>query len=452
MHFPGQLRGYQLCVLGGLLYAMDASPGALFTVMFPRQAGKNEVSAALVSLLLVTHCHRGGSIVVCAPTLHPQASISFERTVARIRRIASATGAPLTVSGSAIRCGNASATFLSGSPLANVAGHTASLLLIGDEAQDLDEEWFDRQFRPMTASTGASTVLFGTPWEGDSLLERAAARNRAHDAALPAASPLRRHHEVTWQEVAAANPAYGRYVEEERQRLGVSHPVFRSQYELASGQPSRRLLSPEQIAAIAGGCEVAEAPGHGCRYVAGLDFGGESATSDATVLTIALRDGPHTAVAAVYHWQGRPFEAVRDDVTALARRWGFTRLVCDATGMGAPLTAQLEVALGRVVEPFVFTAASKSALGFELAAAAATGALRIPEGGSAGITRLWHELRTCRTERRPGGQLTWEAPPGGHDDCVASLALAVHAANLLGAPRVARGRNRFDAASRPATW
>ena len=71
MQHTGTLRGYQARILFSLLWNIRDSPGETFTVMLPRQAGKNEVSAALVSNLLVSRQAEGGSIVVCAPTLYP---------------------------------------------------------------------------------------------------------------------------------------------------------------------------------------------------------------------------------------------------------------------------------------------------------------------------------------------------------------------------------------------
>src|SRR5829696_5406290 len=128
MNFPTQLRWYQVQVFGDILNGLDHAPGGTLTAMFPRQAGKNEVSAAIVSFLLIANADRGGSIVVCAPTLYPQASLSLERTISRLRPMAKGLGLPFRLDGNVIHCGLASATFLSGS------------------------HWFNRQFRPMTAS------------------------------------------------------------------------------------------------------------------------------------------------------------------------------------------------------------------------------------------------------------------------------------------------------------
>lgn len=434
------LRRYQARVLRGLLAAWTPGRGPTLTVMMPRQSGKNEIAAALAACLLRAHARTGGSLVVCAPTLDPQGRIGAER----IRAALAATDALVPAAGRSrargdtLEVGRARAVFLSASPQASVAGHTASIGLIADEAQDIDEDWFNRQFRPMAASTGAPAALFGTAWNGRTLLERAAADRR----------PRARHWRVPWREVAAAVPAYGAYVEAERERLGADHPLFLSQYELTPGEAAGLLLPPALLAALDGGHEPSAAPRPGARHVAGLDFGGESAEADATVLTIARVDfdggggAPVCRVVAERAWRGAPYAGMLDEVRALDERWRFARLCADATGMGAPLAAQLRPALGARLDEVVFTAASKSALGHALLAAARTGRLLLPRahaGASAESARRRAELAACEASLAPGGRLLW-GNERGHDDHVASLALCLRAAETAGPPRLARGR------------
>lgn len=438
MPVENPLRDYQARVLLSLMDNIAHFPGETFTVMFPRQSGKNEVSAALVSALLLANASRGGSVVVCAPTLHPQATISFQRTADRLRATAHRFRHSFSIESNTLRFGAASATFLSGSPEANVAGHTASILLIGDEAQDLDEDWFNRQFKPMTASSGAATVLFGTPWQGDSLLEHTVAANQARDQQDPLLPPW--HQQVGWPEVAELLPAYGAFIELERNRLGANHPIFLSQYELTSIENESRLLSAGQIWALEGPFGPLEAPLPGERYVGGIDFAGEGDHGDANALTIArLVDGVAEVVFTT-SWRGRPFHEVSSEVVSLARGWRLERLLCDATGMGAPLTAALARELGRRAHPLTFTRQEKSALGFELIAAASTGTLRIAAPMNAPFRALWDELRACQGTPVSGGQINWSAPRGQHDDFVASLALCLRAAQTAGPPRLAHGR------------
>ena len=442
------LRAYQSRVLRGLLRAIAARRAAPLTVLMPRQSGKNEIAAALVAFLLRAHAREGGTVVVCAPTLDPQARIS----AARIRAALAATDPLLPAAGQArsrgdtVAVGRARAVLLSANPQASVAGHTASIALIADEAQDIDEDWFNRQFRPMAASTGASTVLFGTAWNGRTLLERAVEANRARDAALPHGP--RRHHQASWREVAAVLPAYGAYVEAERERLGASHPLFLSQYELVPGEVAGRLLTRNLLAALEGGHDPLAAPDAGERYVAGLDFGGEGEDADATVLTIARVESPASdgalacRVVAQREWRGAPYASVLGEVRALDRLWRFERVSADATGLGAPLVAQLRPQLAARLDEVVFTAASKSALGYALLAAARTGRLALPrDDGSPEASRCREELAACEASLASGGRLAW-GNDRGHDDYVVSLALCLRAAESAGAPRVALGRGR----------
>lgn len=436
------LRGYQVSVLQALLRGIERHPGETFTVLFPRQAGKNEVAAALVAGLLRAHASDGGSVVVCAPSLQPQAEISL----ARLRRTLAATDhlfprARSRASGNRVFVGRAEAVFLSGAATANVAGHTASLALIGDEAQDLDRDWFERQFRPMAASTGAPTVLFGTPWDGHSLLDLAVQRNRRRDAAQPGRrfrDWLPFHHEVNWRQVAEAVPRYGAYVEAQRAALGANHPIFATQYALRTTDRAGRLLSSEQLAGLASAHTVIDTPRGGERYVAGFDIAGDG--RDRSVLTIARVAGERMEVVAHEAWERAPLRTQLEEALAIARRWRLERLCVDGSGLGAQVGQELAAELGESVEALTFTAAVKSDLGYELLAAVELGRLCVPrEEQGEHVRRLWRELRECVQEKAPGGQLRWRAARG-HDDYVVSLARAVRAAKRSEGPRIASGR------------
>ncbi len=416
--------------------------------MFPRQAGKNEVAAALVAELLRVNAPHGGTVVVCAPTMTPQGAISFDRA----RRLLGATDRLVPGNGrmapesASIRVGQANAIFLSASPAAHVAGHTASLALIADEAQDIEADWFNRQFRPMAASTGAPSILFGTPWDGHTLLEEMAAANRKRDArrrGRPYIDFFPLHHEVDWETVAAARPRYGQYVRSERARLGEKHPLFLTQYALRSAEGAGGLVSPLQLARLQGDHPRLRVAPVGERYVGGLDLGGQGELADRTVLTLARVRGTRCEVVHHVTWRSAPFGTLLAGVIEAARQWRLEWLCADATGMGAPLVAQLKEALGERVEAFVFSSASKSQLGYDLLAAMDTGRLTLyADDGSAEARACLDELRACRSRLQGHSLLQWEAPHGANDDYVASLALCLRAAQGIPAPKIARGRRR----------
>src|SRR5919204_328556 len=150
--------------------------------------------------------------------------------------------------GHIVELGRASCSFLSAQPGANIVGATASLLLEGDEAQDIDPEKWDRDLVPMGASGNATRVLYGTPWTADTLLAREVARNLE----LERKDGVRRHFEVGWEAVAAAVPAYGRHVEGEIARLGEGHPIVQTQYLLRPLSRADRLLSAAQLEKLRG--------------------------------------------------------------------------------------------------------------------------------------------------------------------------------------------------------
>ncbi|MGH7620777.1 MAG: hypothetical protein ACREMU_00390, partial [Gemmatimonadaceae bacterium] len=141
-----------------MLTSVYARAGRSFSVQIARQGGKNELSAQ-IELLLLMSGHGGDIAIKCAPTLRPQLQVSRRRLwdcLARARLCNVARLEP-----DAVRFGDAAVRFLSAEPHANVVGHTAGLLLEVDEAQDVDAAKFDREFRPMAAAANAATVYYG---------------------------------------------------------------------------------------------------------------------------------------------------------------------------------------------------------------------------------------------------------------------------------------------------
>ena len=197
------LRPYQSEAAKAILDSVFHRRGLLFTVEMARQGGKNELSAWLEVLLLTRRMVSGGSLVKAAPTFVPQAQISMRRLRERLDD-AGLRGHWTAEAGHILRVMNCRQLFLSAEPSANVVGATADVLLEVDEAQDVDAEKFSREFRPMAASANATTVLYGTPWDGHSLLEETARENLE----MERRDGVQRHFRSEWQAVAACNPSY----------------------------------------------------------------------------------------------------------------------------------------------------------------------------------------------------------------------------------------------------
>jgi hypothetical protein len=420
--------------------------------MLARQMGKNELSAHLECYLLNLFRRRGGNVIKAAPTFRPQAVLSrmrlrevldnpWNRRAHRLR------------GGYTFELGRARLMLMSGAPEANVVGATANVLLEIDEAQDFSPEKYDRDFRPMGATANVTTVLYGTAWTQDGLLEREKRRNLE----LERQDGIRRHFQYDWRTLAAISPEYGAYVAGERERLGAQHPLFRTQYELEVLNDEGRLLSAEQLAQLQGDHERRIRPVPGEQYVAGVDLAGAalgaSAGSallhdadrrqaepgrDSTVVTIGRVEAaegeglplPMLQVIQHYWWTGRPQVEVYAQLLDLLRTWDVRRVAVDASGMGAGMADFLEAALGERVEKVVFTQASKSRLGYEMLAAINRGGLKVyRDDGSPGHAEFWRQMRAARADLRANRTLAFYVPEGeGHDDFVMSLALCLRAA------------------------
>jgi len=400
--------------------------------------------------------------VKCAPTMEPQARISYRRLWNRILR-AGAIQIAAREDGRTIRFGRARQIFLSAEPSANVVGHTAGLLLEVDEAQDVDREKFDREFRPMAAPAGATTIYYGTPWDDSTLLEQAVQTNRE----LERRDGVQRHFAADWTAVAEFNPEYARYVEGERARLGEDHPLFRTQYALKTLSGGGRLFSGSQRAQVQGTHLRHHGPRPGEVYVAGLDVGGQDWEAiangreaigrtghDASVLTIAravmppsdaIVPEPRLEIVEHVAFSGTAHDALFARLAdALGEVWRVRRLAVDATGLGETLARLLTRRLGdSVVRPVRFTAESKSKLGYGLLAASNGGRLKLyAADGSAEYADFQHEMEAARVHYRPNQQMNFFVEPAdGHDDYLVSAALAVEAAKEIETrPRIARGR------------
>ena len=81
-----ELRPYQSEPAMAIARSWEQGLGLTFTVMMARQAGKNEMSAAIELLLLQKNFRRSVDGIKCAPTMEPQGLISFSRLWRRIVR------------------------------------------------------------------------------------------------------------------------------------------------------------------------------------------------------------------------------------------------------------------------------------------------------------------------------------------------------------------------------
>lgn len=452
-----KLRRYQQGPARSVAASVAARDGHHHVWYFSRQSGKDETLAQLIAYLLTRYQQTGGSVIVIAPTQIPQAAISRDRTLAALRQAHPTRRITRIRDGYIISVGQASASFLSID--GNIRGQTASLLLVANEAQDITTTRWDPVAGPMTASTNAPTLFVGTAWKADSLIGRE--RRAAERAQL--SDGQQRLWNVTWSQVAEELPAYGDHVRQRIAELGDHHPFIRSEYELEEIDEGQRLFGAARLAQLEGSHQRLRRPADGALYAGLIDVAGSDETTynpelvqaqsesrrDSSALTIVqvLTDGPRPRYQVVDRrlWTNRPLSELNDQIADLCRMWHLRYLVIDATGIGHGLYSSLRKSTptGTTVEPFTFTAKSKSDLGWSLISMIDTGRLKDyahdqePETTAVyeQLSRIEHEVMSG-----PGRLLRWSVPAGkGHDDLVMSLALIAHLDTLSLTSRVARG-------------
>ena len=399
--------------------------------------------------MLNLYQRRGGQIVKASPTFKPQTINSILRLMDRLDNPWNA-GRWRRREGYMIELGHARALFFSAEPSANVVGATADLLLECDEAQDVGDDKWAKDFLPMAASTNATRVLWGTAWTSDTLL----ARTIQHLSRQQAQDGRRRVFRYDADRVAAEVPAYHAHVGAEVGRLGRNHPLVKTQYYLEEIDAQGGLFPPVRRALIRGDHERRHEPVPSHRYALLVDVAGEEETEgdpiaramldnprrDATALTV-IDVEPRPGELPIYRavdrrlWLGVRHTTLHAQLLALARHWHAVWIVVDATGVGAGLASFLAKALGERVIPVVFSAKVKSDLGWGFVGIVETGRYRdyLPDE-SRETRQFWYEVEACQYEvGRPPSRLlkwgVWEAAgydgliARGHDDLLVSAAL-----------------------------
>jgi len=400
-------------------------------------------------------------MIKISPTWKPQSDNAMRRLERVLRRNDLTRLYWLKEQGYIYRLGQARIIFLSGSPETNIVGATASTLLSVDEAQDIQIQKFDKDIAPMAASTNATRVFWGTAWTSRTLLAR---ELRAAQAAEQT-DGLRRVFVSAAEDVAAEVPAYGAFVAAQVARLGRSHPTVRTQFFNEEIDAEGGMFPPERIALMRGMHEPLEDPNPERVYALLVDVAGEDESAggaetglsgaggrlqnprrDATALTVVEIDcttlsdellrAPTYRVVQRWQWVGVKHNLLYARLRALAGHWNARYLVIDATGVGAGLASFLERALPGKVLPFIFSAASKSRLGWDFLGIVDSGRWKEHAGRSSLQKEFYHQLAFCQyaVGLGPAKELRWGVPDGTrdpasgafvHDDLVMSAALSV---------------------------
>lgn len=343
--------------------------GKVLTIRSSRQTMKNEVSATVEDRFLLRRKLGGGIIVKTAPTYKPQIVNSKRRLDLMIRKDPLMPRLLGYKEGYIKEFGNASVQFLSAEKGSNVEGATASWLLEIDEAHKTDKGKFQEAFAPMTASTGAATVMYGVAAAKNDLLYEQREHNERVDKSLNLQFPA-----DIWCEI---NPDYARHYSERVLLLGEDHPVILTQYRLIDIESIGGFFSRWQISNLLSGEHQRKTHRQDEKFIlvtidiAGEDEEGEDlspergeAKRDQTVALIwevdwtKERHGiPQFRLLDLHWWVGAPLtEAVsglpdqKTRLLELISNWRADKVVVDARGVGEETASYLRNNWGSVTE------------------------------------------------------------------------------------------------------
>jgi hypothetical protein len=386
-----RMRTYQLEPADAILQSIFNNYGDTIVLIISRQAGKDELLANLISYLLNLYSHREKGIVIVNPTYKPQTINSIMRLEARLAANLLTKAQWRKRSDYMRMIGSCIVTFLSGDKQANVVGATASLLLVVNEAQDIDPAVYDKRFAPMVASTNATRLIVGTEWTNHTLLAR------EHTAALEAEKKDKRRRVFiyTADDVRKIVPLYGQFVDGEVKKLGRQHPLVKTQYFCERIDAIASMFNARRLALMQGDQPTQEEPIEGRVYaflidVAGMDEaileldGLGNPGRDKTTLSmveidlssIELLQAPTYRVVHRHDWHGQNHVDVFGTLSNLADRWTPQMILVDATGVGEGLWAMLAKKYPTRTMGVKFTQQTKSEIGYGFLGAIDSGRFR----------------------------------------------------------------------------
>jgi len=454
-----KLRRYQQGVMESVFHSVLNERGLSFVVMFPRQSGKNELQAHLEVFLMALLSQETSELIKVTPTKDPQAKTGMHRFEKVARKNIMVKYLWQKDGNNAYKVGQSRLTFLSAATGSNIVGATASGLLEVDEAQQVSIEKYDRDIAPMSASTCATHVFWGTAWTSTTLLAR---ELRAAEEAEKK-DGIRRVFRLTAEDVVKEVEAYQKHVEEKVARFGRTHPMVRTQYYSEEVDGEGGMFPTERQALMKGHSTPSDLQPNSL-YALLLDVAGEdegvrgidgsmsmaNPSRDATALTLVeIRlDGEDGKALPVYlpvkrwQWIGANHVSLQTTIRDIAVAWKVRVLVVDATGVGAGLASFLDRALPGRVTPFTFNSTSKSALGWEFLAIVDSGRWQEPVfaelPGDEQVryqNEFFAQLSACQYEVSNDTKRTmkWSVPDSArhpvsgeplHDDWVTSAALS----------------------------
>lgn len=473
------LYSYQEEIAYRIIYSVITFEGSVLTVLLSRQSGKSETMAFVIDTLTVLlpalakiipdleQFSNGFRVGLFAPQ-SDQVVTTYSRAMTRL----TSANAEMVLSDpdllvsleSEVRLNLSNGSFLAGqvaSKQSKIESKTYDLIII-EEAQDTDDFLVTKSIEPMLTATGGTLVKVGTTGVTKNHFWYEIQANRNHDRKIPD-KRLRNHFEYAYKEIISARRHqfeidhkkfhlnYEADILRKKERWGEDSQAFKLAYALVWDLESGMLISDKEFNTLLNRKLGFQEPSTGDYVVAGLDIGKAPAETVLTIAKVWYTDDPfekpYKQILAWVCLGGLDYEAQHHEILNYIVEYNISTIFADYTGVGKPVVDRLVYACGEYVniEPYTFTAQSKSDMWYNFTSDIQTRRLIVPANrmvrGTIEFQKFEEQMKNCQKYFN-GAYMVCEKSEGYFDDMVDSCALMCLAAN---AQREAESELEVDA-------
>lgn len=460
------LYSYQEEIAYRIIYSVITFEGSVLTVLLSRQSGKSETMAFVIDTLTVLlpalakiipdleQFSNGFRVGLFAPQ-SDQVVTTYSRAMTRL----TSANAEMVLSDpdllvsleSEVRLNLSNGSFLAGqvaSKQSKIESKTYDLIII-EEAQDTDDFLVTKSIEPMLTATGGTLVKVGTTGVTKNHFWYEIQANRNHDRKIPD-KRLRNHFEYAYKEIISARRHqfeidhkkfhlnYEADILRKKERWGEDSQAFKLAYALVWDLESGMLISDKEFNSVLNRKLGFQEPSTGDYVVAGLDIGKAPAETVLTIAKVWYTDDPfekpYKQILAWVCLGGLDYEAQHHEILNYIVEYNISTIFADYTGVGKPVVDRLVYACGEYVniEPYTFTAQSKSDMWYNFTSDIQTRRLIVPANrmvrGTIEFQKFEEQMKNCQKYFN-GAYMVCEKSEGYFDDMVDSCALMCLAAN-----------------------
>lgn len=460
------LYSYQEEIAYRIIYSVITFEGSVLTVLLSRQSGKSETMAFVIDTLTVLlpalakiipdleQFSNGFRVGLFAPQ-SDQVVTTYSRAMTRL----TSANAEMVLSDpdllvsleSEVRLNLSNGSFLAGqvaSKQSKIESKTYDLIII-EEAQDTDDFLVTKSIEPMLTATGGTLVKVGTTGVTKNHFWYEIQANRNHDRKIPD-KRLRNHFEYAYKEIISARRHqfeidhkkfhlnYEADILRKKERWGEDSQAFKLAYALVWDLESGMLISDKEFNTLLNRKLGFQESSTGDHVVAGLDIGKAPAETVLTIAKVWYTDDPfekpYKQILAWVCLGGLDYEAQHHEILNYIVEYNISTIFADYTGVGKPVVDRLVYACGEYVniEPYTFTAQSKSDMWYNFTSDIQTRRLIVPANrmvrGTIEFQKFEEQMKNCQKYFN-GAYMVCEKSEGYFDDMVDSCALMCLAAN-----------------------